>query len=292
MYVHVPQAGNDVGAPAVHHPRAGGRRGGRRADVFDAVADEEDRLVRLDAGGADEGDVRDQRPLHRWRGGAQRHRGQSQREPTESDHRRDGSTRRAESGARRAALPSARRIQWSGVLPTPRSAETPRRAPRATAAELFAVLALGLLALAASLFSLRATDLFWHLASGRFMVEQLALPRHDPFRFGIGGGLAWVDHEWLFQLLVYAVERLGGLDALVALRAALVLTLAGVLYIAIRRTGSGRAVAVALATTALLARGRGSCCDRSSSPSSRWRPSSRCCGASRPRLATAARCSG
>ncbi len=138
------------------------------------------------------------------------------------------------------------------MLPTPRSAETPRRAPRATAAELFAVLALGLLALAASLFSLRATDLFWHLASGRFMVEQLALPRHDPFRFGIGGGLAWVDHEWLFQLLVYAVERLGGLDALVALRAALVLTLAGVLYIAIRRTGSGRAVAVALAATALL----------------------------------------
>ena len=106
--------------------------------------------------------------------------------------------------------------------------------------------------MAASLFSVRATDLFWHLASGRFMVENLALPRLDPFRFGVGGGLAWVDHEWLFQLLVYAVERLGGLDALVALRVALVLTLAGVLYVAARRTGNGVGAAVALAAVALL----------------------------------------
>lgn len=115
-----------------------------------------------------------------------------------------------------------------------------------------AVLALGLLAVAASLFSVRATDLFWHLATGRYMVEHLALPRHDPFRFGAGGGLPWVDHEWLFQLLVHAVERLGGLDALVALRVGLVLALAGLLYAAVRRTGGGVAAAVALAALALV----------------------------------------
>ncbi len=138
------------------------------------------------------------------------------------------------------------RIQWHGVT------EPPRRPSPPSAADRFAIFALGSLAIAASLFSLRATDLFWHLASGRFMVEHLALPRHDPFRFGPGGGLAWVDHEWLFQLLVYAVDRLGGLDALIALRAALVSALAGVLYVAVRRTGSGRAAAAALAALALM----------------------------------------
>ncbi|MEO8195122.1 MAG: hypothetical protein ABI689_00205 [Thermoanaerobaculia bacterium] len=120
------------------------------------------------------------------------------------------------------------------------------------AADRLAILGLGLLAVAASLFSLRATDLFWHLASGRFMVENLALPRLDPFRFAVGGGLPWVDHEWLFQLLVSAVERLGGLDALIALRAVLVLTLAGLLFAAVRRTGGAVAVAVALTAIALL----------------------------------------
>lgn len=139
----------------------------------------------------------------------------------------------------------------------PQVPELPRQAPEragdpARGVERVAILALGLLAVAASLFSLRATDLFWHLASGRFMVESFALPRHDPFRFGVGGGLAWVDHEWLFQLLVHAVERLGGLDALIPLRAVLVLTLAGVLYAAVRQTGGGVAAAVALAALALL----------------------------------------
>lgn len=139
----------------------------------------------------------------------------------------------------------------------PRLPEPTRQAPEKTGdlargADRIAIFSLGLLAVAASLFSVRATDLFWHLASGRFMVENFALPRLDPFRFGVGGGLAWVDHEWLFQLLTYAVERLGGLDALIALRVALVAALAGVLYLAIRRTGSGRAVAVALVATALL----------------------------------------
>jgi len=108
------------------------------------------------------------------------------------------------------------------------------------------------LAIAASLFSIRSTDLFWHLASGRFMVEHLALPRRDPFRFGLGGGLDWVDHEWLFQLLVDFVHRLGGLEGLIALRATLVLALATVLWLALRRTGISVAAAVALTAVTLL----------------------------------------
>ena len=130
--------------------------------------------------------------------------------------------------------------------------QLPERSKDAGAFDRLAIVALGVLAVAASLFSIRSTDLFWHLASGRFILENLALPRHDPFRFGVGGGLPWVDHEWLFQLLVRAVERLAGLDGLIALRATLVMTLAAVLLFALRRTGIAVAGAVVLTAVALL----------------------------------------
>ncbi len=167
----------------------------------------------------------------------------------------------------------AGRIQWVRVTAPPRSAESPPESsaksaalsapatdlrpraplrPLATAAERFAILALAALAISASLFSIRSTDLFWHLASGRFMVENFVVPQHDPFRFGAGGGLAWVDHEWLFQLLVHAVARLGGLDGLIALRVLLVLALAATLFLGLRRSASGVPIAVVLTAAALL----------------------------------------
>ncbi|MCI0393940.1 MAG: hypothetical protein L0332_09975 [Chloroflexi bacterium] len=46
------------------------------------------------------------------------------------------------------------------------------------------------------------TDIWWHLQSGRWMVEHQAVPRHDPFshtRFG----QRWIDHGWLAQLLLW-----------------------------------------------------------------------------------------
>ncbi|MEO7795241.1 MAG: hypothetical protein ABIV06_10745 [Thermoanaerobaculia bacterium] len=119
-------------------------------------------------------------------------------------------------------------------------------------ANRLSLLALGLLAVATSLFSIRSTDLFWHLASGRFMVEHLAFPRHDPFRFGAGDGLAWVDHEWLFQLLAHGIAQLGGLDGLIGLRVACVLTLAALLVVGLRRTGIGTSAAVTLSAVALI----------------------------------------
>src|SRR5262249_26980074 len=69
------------------------------------------------------------------------------------------------------------------------------------------------------LFPLRANDLWWHLASGRAMVEQHAFLHGDPFSFtGFMGD--WVDNAWLSQLIYYGAWRLGGNLALVVLRAA------------------------------------------------------------------------
>lgn len=102
--------------------------------------------------------------------------------------------------------------------------------------------AVALLGFVAGVFPIFESDLFWHLASGRWILERFAVPRVDPFRF-TSGGAPWVDHEWLFQVLVRLAERAGGLDALILLRACALALFAWVLHLAARRAGSSAGLA-------------------------------------------------
>ena len=105
------------------------------------------------------------------------------------------------------------------------------------------------LALAVFLIGLTASadgDIFWHLAAGRWMWTERALLTVDPFSSG-AGGRPWTDVHWLFQLGVYAVHALGGLRALVVLKALLVALGAVVLALAVRvRAGERPALLFAL----------------------------------------------
>lgn len=94
----------------------------------------------------------------------------------------------------------------------------------------------------AGVFPIFESDLFWHLAAGRWILEHGAPPRLDPFRF-TSGDAPWVDHEWLFQVLARAVEALGGLDGLILLRAAALGGFTLVLYASARRAGLGAGLA-------------------------------------------------
>lgn len=101
------------------------------------------------------------------------------------------------------------------------------------------------------LFPVFDGDLFWHLASGRWMVEHGAVPRVDPFRFS-AEALPWVDHEWLFQLIVYALERAVGIDGLVVLRALALGGFGVAVLLAARRASAPDLLAGALAAAAVL----------------------------------------
>ena len=70
-------------------------------------------------------------------------------------------------------------------------------------------LALLALVFAAAQFQISTYDVWWHLAYGRWMAAHHAIPRVDDFSFTLRGAPR-VDHEWLFQLLVYGLWRLGG----------------------------------------------------------------------------------
>ncbi len=65
------------------------------------------------------------------------------------------------------------------------------------------------------------TDTWWHLESGRYIVENRTIPTTDPFSHTQAGEL-WIDHGWLAQVFLYGLYALGSWAALGLALAALV----------------------------------------------------------------------
>lgn len=89
-----------------------------------------------------------------------------------------------------------------------------------------AVLVLGVLfaSTAAYVQLVRSTadpDMFWHLATGRYVVQHRAVPTTDVFSwYGRERHSRWVSQEWLFGVAAWAVYSLGGFRLLYAVTAA------------------------------------------------------------------------
>jgi len=59
-------------------------------------------------------------------------------------------------------------------------------------------------------------DLWWHMATGRYILAQGRIPAYDVFSF-TAADHRWVTHEWLSDLLLYVGSRLVGLAGLAVL---------------------------------------------------------------------------
>jgi hypothetical protein len=94
-------------------------------------------------------------------------------------------------------------------------------------------------------FEIANTSIGWHLASGDWVISNRAFLYTDPFSF-TSGGAHWVDHEWLFQVVVSIAYSLAGPAALVALRALVVAALAVMLLFFGIRNGLSPAAALVL----------------------------------------------
>ncbi|MBI3553940.1 MAG: hypothetical protein HY077_15705 [Elusimicrobia bacterium] len=84
-------------------------------------------------------------------------------------------------------------------------------------------------------------DLWWHLRTGRLIWETRGVPRADTFSFSAAGA-PWVDHEWGFEALAYALYRLFGPFGLFLLKAAAL----GALLWLVHRLISSRAKALSV----------------------------------------------
>lgn len=96
-----------------------------------------------------------------------------------------------------------------------------------------------------------AGDLWWHVATGRLMVEQRAIPLVDSFSY-TREGQPWLQHEWLSDLIFAVWERAFGLQALVYWKWA-VLVVAFVLLLAVLRRTTREPAAAYLGTLAAAA---------------------------------------
>jgi hypothetical protein len=74
------------------------------------------------------------------------------------------------------------------------------------------ILALGLFTMAAR--GVTDPDLWWHLRTGQLIVQNHKVFHADPYSY-TQFGQPWVDHEWLSQVLIFALYRLAGWGGLI-----------------------------------------------------------------------------
>jgi hypothetical protein len=80
------------------------------------------------------------------------------------------------------------------------------------------------------------TDLWWHLKAGQYIIRTGTVPTRDFMTFTFRGH-AWTDHEWLSEVIMYGLYRLGGLWALIVFFAAVITATFALVYAAMRQKG-------------------------------------------------------
>ncbi len=64
-----------------------------------------------------------------------------------------------------------------------------------------------------------SADVWWHLSTGKYILQNQAVPRTDPFSWTMAGK-PWIAHEWLAEVLFYGIYSMAGSAGLLLLAAA------------------------------------------------------------------------
>src|ERR1700686_136044 len=84
-----------------------------------------------------------------------------------------------------------------------------------------AILALGLFTMAAR--NISDPDVWWHLRTGQLILQNHSLFHTDPYSF-TRLGQPWINHEWLSEVLLFGVYRVGGFGGLIVAFAVVIST--------------------------------------------------------------------
>jgi hypothetical protein len=95
------------------------------------------------------------------------------------------------------------------------------------------------------------TDLWWHLANGRYILAH-GVPAQDAYSYTAVGHV-WVVHEWLADVVFFVVHQASGMLGLILLSAVVITGWGWLVYGLLRRGGLGNNSAVVLAIVLALA---------------------------------------
>jgi hypothetical protein len=107
-----------------------------------------------------------------------------------------------------------------------------------TLGTLWTFLGVALPALGALIANLPSVDLAYHLRAGAGILDTGGIPTADSWTYTVAGA-AWRDQQWLGQVILAGVFRIGGWTGLAVLRAGLVAAIFGGLTLVIRRRNPG-----------------------------------------------------
>jgi len=144
----------------------------------------------------------------------------------------------------------------SATLPAAAPAELSPKPPEPLPTPLRMLLLLGLFAvpLLAVLQPGVDWDLWWHLRVGQWVVDHGTVPTTDPFSFH-GRSQGWVAYSWLFEVIVYGLDRVFGLYGPLVYAAVLSLAVMAAVYRLIARRQRHFLYGVALAAAVALTLG-------------------------------------
>lgn len=140
-----------------------------------------------------------------------------------------------------------------------RSAERPIRAPLIPPERypfydklLFAVFVLVVPVFVASNWSVfRDGDVSWHVAAGRWIVENGRVPSIDPFSFTMAGK-SWIAFEWGAEVIYWLAYRAAGFAGLATVVAAALMALFAAIFVHLRPRVGPVALLVTLVVTYLV----------------------------------------
>lgn len=77
-------------------------------------------------------------------------------------------------------------------------------------------------------------DVFWHLATGRYIIQNGQIPSSDVFGF-ISGGMKWIPFEWGWDVITFMIYSIGGFYALSVFRTVIVLSIFFIIILILRK---------------------------------------------------------
>ena len=92
-------------------------------------------------------------------------------------------------------------------------------------------------------------DFWWHLKTGQYILQIKSIPNTDPFSF-TRAGAEWITHEWLSEVIMYEVFRVGGWIGLFILFGTTITAALGICYRRCEGKPYIAALSVVLATAA------------------------------------------